>query len=58
MIQKRIVMALALPVAAAVARFAATKLRASGRSSLADTIERVTATVSPQRSRRRGLFRR
>lgn len=57
MIQKRVLMTLAVPVAAAVARFAATKLRQKGKGGVADKIEQVTDFVSPKQ-KKKGLFRR
>lgn len=58
MIQKRVLMAVALPVAAAVARFAATKLRSKGKSTLADRIDEVVEMVSPSKQKKRGFLRR
>lgn len=57
MIQKRILMAVAIPVAAAVARFAATQLRSKGKGGIADRIDQVTDLVSPKKQKK-GLFRR
>lgn len=57
MIQKRVLMAVAIPVAAAAARFAATQLRSRGKSGIADKIEQVVNFVSPQQ-KKRGMFRR
>ena len=58
MIQKRILMAVAVPVAAAVARFASTKLRKKGKSGLANKIDQVVDFVSPQKPKKKGFFHR
>lgn len=57
MIQKRVLMAVAVPVVAAVARFAATQLRSRGKSGVADKIDQAVDFVSPKQ-KKRGLFRR
>lgn len=61
MIQKRILTAIAIPVIAGVARFAATKLRSRGKSGLANKIDEAANLVSPKggrRKKKRGLLRR
>ena len=60
MIQKRILMLVAIPVAAAVARFASGKLRASGKTGIANAIDQVTDFVSPQKQaqQKKGFLRR
>lgn len=58
MVQKRILMTLAIPVAAAVARFAANKLRAQGKTSIASNIDKVVDFVSPPAKKKGGMFGR
>lgn len=53
MIQKRVLMAVALPAAVAAARFAAKTLRSKGKSTLADRIEQVVEMVSPSKQQKK-----
>lgn len=52
MIQKRILMAVAVPVVAAVARAVASKLRRGGKTTAAARIDQLVDMVSPQKKQK------